>query len=67
MKDKTGEFEPLITVPKLAKLIGSSPDTIYKLINEGRLKAVMLNSNDGEKRNWRVSLSAYNEFIGSKK
>lgn len=63
------DFEPILPVTKIAKLAGCGPETIYNLIYSGKLRAVQLNPDPkAERKNWRVPLSAWNEFInGGKK
>ncbi len=44
-KKKTSEYERLVyTVPEVAKLLHSSPNYIYSLIEKGKLPAIKLGS-----------------------
>jgi IS30 family transposase len=62
------DFEPVLTITKIAKLASCSPETIYNLIYSGKLRAVQLNPDPkAERKNWRVSLSAWNDFLAGGK
>lgn len=66
MKRVTDElFEPLITIPRLAKRAETSANTIYELIYSGRLKAIQLqvDNEDGKRRNWRIPLKSWEKFV----
>lgn len=50
----------VLTVPEVAKELRLSPDTVKKLLNEGRLKGVRTGHYSGK---WRVSETAIEAFL----
>lgn len=52
---------PVYDVPEVARLLKCSTDTVYDLINAGRLRALRL----GKQRAIRISAKALEAFINS--
>jgi len=66
-EDERSELEPVFTIKRLAEHTGSSPATIRAYIDSGELRHFSLNRKaDPERRNIRVRLSAWDEFVERK-
>lgn len=57
---ETPTMPRVLTVPEVAKELRLSPDTVKKLLNEGRLKGVRTGHYSGK---WRVSETAIEAFL----
>lgn len=59
------KFEEFITITEAARLSKTSRPTIYRLIEEGSLKAVSFTPDKrlGKRNNWRIPLSAWKEYV----
>jgi len=51
------------SVEELAAANGCSKNTIYALINAGKLRAFTLNANAKSRKSWRVSVEEWKRFV----
>lgn len=59
------KFDEYITIKEAAELAKTSRPTIYRLIEEGRLKAISFTPNwkPGKPHLWRIPLKAWTEYM----